>query len=44
MLKKCLAALVMVGLIGSAALTATEFPYDKEHVEKLHFGLAAKES
>lgn len=43
MLKKCLAALVMAGLIGSAALAAEEFPYDKEQIGQLHLGLAEKE-
>jgi len=43
MLKKCLAALVMLGLIGSAALAAVEFPYAKEQVGKLHLGLSEKE-
>ena len=43
MLKKCLVALVIVGLIGSAALAANEFPYDKEQVGKLHLGLSEKE-
>ncbi|MHB8070059.1 MAG: hypothetical protein ACYDIC_19375 [Desulfobaccales bacterium] len=42
MLKKCLAALVMVGLIGSAAWAAVEFAYDKEQVGKLHLGLSEK--
>jgi hypothetical protein len=42
MLKKCLVALVMVGLIGSAAWAAKEFPYDKEQIGKLHLGLSAK--
>jgi hypothetical protein len=42
MLKKCVVALVMVGLIGSAAWAAKEFPYDKEQVGKLHLGLAAQ--
>ncbi|HEY9072494.1 MAG TPA: hypothetical protein VIN67_00055 [Desulfobaccales bacterium] len=43
MLKKCLAALVMVGLIGSVALAAEEFPYDKEQIGQLHLGLSGKE-
>lgn len=43
MLRKCWAALVMVGLMGSAALTANDFPYDQEQVGKLHLGLSAKE-
>lgn len=42
-MKKCLVSLVMVGLIGSVALAATEFPYDKEQIGQLHLGLAAKE-
>jgi hypothetical protein len=40
MLKKCLLALVMVGLIGSPALATDESPYDKEQVGKLHLGLS----
>lgn len=40
MLKKCLAALVMVGLIGSVALAAEEFNWAKEQVGKLHLGLS----
>ena len=43
MLKKCSVALVMVGLISSAAFAANEFPYDKEQVGKLHLGLSEKE-
>ena len=43
MLKKCLISLVMVGLIGSVASAANEFPYDKEQIGKLHLGLAEKE-
>ena len=43
MLQKCLASLVMIGLIGSVALAAEEFPYDKEQIGKLHLGLAEKE-
>jgi hypothetical protein len=43
MLKQCLFALVMVGLIGSAAFAANEFPYAKEQIGQLHLGLAAKE-
>jgi hypothetical protein len=43
MLKKCLAALVMVGLIGSVALAADEFDWRKEQVGKLHHGLSEKE-
>lgn len=43
MLKKYCAALVLVGLIGSVALAANEFPYDKEQIGKLHLGLAEKE-
>lgn len=34
MLKNCLAALVMVGFIGSIALAADEFPYGKELIGK----------
>jgi hypothetical protein len=43
MLKKCLAALVMLGLIVNVALAAPEFPYDKEQIGKLHLGLSEKE-
>ena len=43
MLKKCLAFMVIIGLIGSVALAANEFPYDKEQIGKLHLGLAEKE-
>ena len=43
MLKKCLAVMVIIGLIGSAALAANEFPYDKEQIGKLHLGLSEKE-
>jgi hypothetical protein len=43
MLKRCGAALVMVGLICSLALAGNEFPYDKEQIGKLHIGLSAKE-
>ena len=43
MLQKCLASLVMIGLIGSVALAAKEFPYDQEQIGQLHLGLAAKE-
>ena len=43
MLKKCLAALVMVGLIASVAFAAEEFDWAKEQVGKLHYGLSAKE-
>ena len=43
MLKKCWAALVMFGLIGSVALAAEEFPYDKEQIGQLHLGLSEKE-
>jgi hypothetical protein len=42
MLKKCLAALVMVGLIGSVAWAAEEFDWAKEQVGKLHYGLSAQ--
>ncbi len=42
MIKKCLVSLVMVGLIGSAALAAKEFPYAKEQIGKLHLGLSAR--
>jgi hypothetical protein len=43
MLKKCLAFMVIMGLIGSVAFAANEFTYDKEQVGKLHLGLTAKE-
>jgi hypothetical protein len=43
MLKKCLAALVMVGLIGSVAFAAEEFDWTKESVGKLRLGLSEKE-
>jgi hypothetical protein len=43
MLKKCLAFMVIIGLIGSVALAANEFPYDKEQIGQLHLGLSAKE-
>ena len=43
MLKKCLAFMVIIGLIGSVALAADEFPYDKEQIGKLHLGLSEKE-
>jgi hypothetical protein len=43
MLKKCLVALVMLGLIAGAAWAAKEFPYAKEQIGKLHLGLSAKE-
>lgn len=42
MFKRCLVSLVMVGLIGSAAWAAKEFPYDKEQIGKLHLGLSAQ--
>jgi hypothetical protein len=43
MLKKCLAVMVMVGLMVSVALAAEEFPYAQEQVGKLHLGLTAKD-
>jgi hypothetical protein len=43
MLKKCWALLLVIGLIGSAAFAANEFPYAKEQIGRLHLGLAAKE-
>jgi hypothetical protein len=43
MLKKCLAFMVIIGLIGIGAFAAEEFPYDKEQVGQLHLGLAEKE-
>lgn len=42
MLKKCFAALIMVGLLGSVALAA-KFDWTKEPVGKLRHGLSAKE-
>jgi hypothetical protein len=42
MLKKCCVALMIVGIIGSVALAANEFPYAKEQVGKLHLGLSEK--
>jgi hypothetical protein len=43
MLKKCLAALAIVGLIGTAAVAGEEFAYDREQIGQLHLGLPAKE-
>ena len=43
MLKKCFASLVIVGLIGSVAFAADEFPYGKEQIGKLHIGLLERE-
>jgi hypothetical protein len=43
MLKKCFASLVIIGLMGSGAIAANEFPYGKEQVGKLHLDLSAKE-
>jgi hypothetical protein len=43
MLKKCCAALMIVGILGSLALAAEEFQYDKEQIGKLHLDLSAKE-
>jgi hypothetical protein len=43
MLKKCLTALVMLGLIGSVAFAAEEFDWIKETVGKLRLGLSEKE-
>ena len=43
MLQKCLAALVMVGLIASAAFAAEEFDWTKESVGKLRPDLSEKE-
>jgi hypothetical protein len=42
MLKKCWAALAIVGLIGTAAVAGDEFPYDKEQIGQLHLGLSEK--
>ena len=43
MLKKCLAALVILGLIAGAAWADDpQYPYAKEQIGKLHLGLAAK--
>jgi hypothetical protein len=42
MLRKCFASLAVVLLIGSAALAANEFPYDKEQIGKLNLGLSEK--
>ena len=43
MLKKCLALMVMIGLICTAAIAAEEFPYAKEQIGKLHLDLSARE-
>ena len=43
MLKECLAALLLVGLIGSVAFAAEEFDWTKESVGKLHANLSEKE-
>jgi hypothetical protein len=43
MLKKCLAFMVIIGLIGSVAFAADEFPYDKEQIGKLRLGLPEPE-
>ena len=43
MLKKCLAALVVIGLIGSVAFAAEEFDWTKETVGKLRPNLSEKE-
>jgi hypothetical protein len=43
MFKKCLAFMVIIGLIGIGAFAAEEFPYGKEQIGKLHIGLSAKE-
>jgi|WetSurMetagenome_2_1015567.scaffolds.fasta_scaffold156005_1 hypothetical protein len=42
MLKKCLAFIVIIGLIGAGAFAAEEFPYDKEQIGKLHIGLSER--
>ncbi len=42
MLKKCFALMVIIGLMGSGALAAEEFPYGKEQIGKLHIGLSEK--
>jgi hypothetical protein len=41
MLKKCLAFMAIIGLIGSGVLAAAEFPYGKELLGKLHLDLPA---
>jgi len=43
MLKKCLAALVMVGLVGSVAFATEKFDWTKESVGKLRPDLSEKE-
>ena len=43
MLKKCLAFIAIIGLIGSVAFAAEEFPYEKEQLGKLHIGLSERE-
>jgi hypothetical protein len=43
MLKRCLALMVIIGLMGSGAMAAEEFPHGKEQVGKLHLGLSARE-
>lgn len=43
MLKKCLASLVMFGLIFGVAFAADEFDWTKEQVGKLHYDLSEKE-
>ncbi len=43
MLKKCCAALLMIGLIGSVSFAAEEFDWIKEAVGKLRLGLSEKE-
>lgn len=40
MLKKCLASLVMIGLLAGAALAAEDFPYEQEEIGELHLGLS----
>jgi hypothetical protein len=43
MLKKCFAFMVLIGIIGSGAFAAEEFPYEKEQIGKLHIGLSERE-
>jgi hypothetical protein len=43
MLRKCLALMVIIGLIVGGAIAAEEFPYGKEQIGKLHLGLSERE-
>jgi hypothetical protein len=43
MLKKCCAFMVIIGLFGTGAFAAGEFPYEKEQLGKLHIGLSERE-